>query len=63
MMLVGPTILPTLSLAAQSSPPASLPGPQPQQTGPEWLFLLAVALALVAGYLFGKNRKRRRRGP
>jgi LPXTG-motif cell wall-anchored protein len=27
---------------------------------PDWVFLLAIGLALLAGYFFGKRRRRRR---
>jgi len=46
----SPTVVPT-------QVPAN---PTPQTSTSEWLFLLAVGLAILAGYFWGKSRRARR---
>ena len=46
----SPTVIPT-------QVPAN---PTPQTSTSEWLFLLAVGLAILAGYFWGKSRRARR---
>jgi hypothetical protein len=62
MMLAGPSILYAQVPTSPSPPPTTAPSP-PRQSGTDWLFLLAVVLALVGSYLFGKSRRRRRQRP